>query len=268
MSISIFSYTDYKDYFVCHFKELGEPWGYWNKMAKAISCQPAYLSRCLYDKTQLTVDQIINASHFLSLSNTETEYLICMLEYARATTKSTQEYFLNRLNVIRNENENLKTRLKKDNIRNDVDQPLYYSSWLWMAIHFATSIEELQTIESISKRFQITPVHTLQILEKLSSMGLVTKEGNKWIFLSGEFHLSKESPLIAAHHQNWRTRAVIDSQDQSKEGLHYSAVYTLSKKDFIVLKEEMINWINKARKIVSPSKEEEIVCFSLDLFKI
>ena len=69
MTTSVFNYLDYKKYIEDQVKDLGEPWGYWGKLAKAISCQPAYLSRCLRDKTHLTVDQVLALSRFWSLSH-------------------------------------------------------------------------------------------------------------------------------------------------------------------------------------------------------
>lgn len=137
-----------------------------------------------------------------------------------------------------------------------------------MGIHFATSVESLQTVEALSQRFSVAPEHVQFILEKLLSLGLVEKTGSQWKFLSGEFHLGKDSPLIASHHQNWRAKAVADSQNPMSDGLHYSSIYTLSKKDFEKLKSQMLKWIDSSREIVGKSAEEEISCFTLDFFRL
>lgn len=268
MSVSIFEFTDYKEYIEAHVKDLGSPWGYWGKLAQAIDCQPAYLSRCLKDKTHLTMDQILAMAREWSLSQRETEYLVDMLEMARAGRHENQNYFSEKLKRLRTENENLKNVVKRDSLEKVQDQALYYSSWLWMAIHFATSIRELQTAERLSKRFHLPPAQVSAILEKLLSLGLVIKKGDQWQFHSGEFHLEKKSPLIAAHHQNWRTLSVADAQNPESDGLHYSAVYTLSKKDFLRLKSEMLKWIDSSNKIVGKSDEEEIIAFTMDLFRL
>jgi uncharacterized protein (TIGR02147 family) len=268
MSVSVFNYLDYKKYIEDEVKDLGEPWGYWGQLAKAINCQPAYLSRCLKDKTHLTVDQILALSRFWSLSANETDYLVYLLEMDRAGSKENREFFLKKLKALKEENQNLKTRLKKDSFEKIQDQALYYSSWLWMAVHFATSIESLQSLEELSKRFSISTEHTRFILEKLLELGLVNKDGNKWTFLSGEFHLGKESPLIASHHQNWRSKAVADSQNPMSDGVHYSAVHTLSKKDFERLKANLLKFIDESREIINPSPEEEIICLNLDIFRL
>lgn len=268
MTISIFNYLDYKIFILDTVTSLGEPWGYWGKLAKAISCQPAYLSRCLKDKTNLTVDQVLALCRFWSLSSSETEYLIYLLELARAATNENKKYFLSKINILKQENENLKNIVKRESLINVHDQSTYYSSWLWMALHFATSIEELQTIDSLAERFYLPKSQLQNILEKLAFLGLIIKSGNRWIFKTGEYHLEKNSPLIPAHHQNWRNRATIDSQNSNTDGIHYSAVYTLSEKDFQILKDNILKWIKVSNDVVKNSKEEEIVCFNLDFFRI
>lgn len=268
MAVSVYRYLNYKDFIEDQVKDLGEPWGYWGKLAQAISCQPAYLSRCLKDKTNLTVDQILSLARFWSLSNSETEYLIAMLEMERAATKESKSYFLKKLEHLQQEHENLKKLVKRESLESIQDQSLYYSSWLWMALHFASSVEAYQTAAQMSQRFNVPTGQVLYILEKLSFLGLVSKDGDRWIFNSGEFHLDKKSPLIPAHHQNWRNRAIADAQNPQSDGLHYSAVYTLSEKDFVRLKEEILQWISTSNKIVADSKEEEVTCFNLDFFRV
>jgi hypothetical protein len=191
-----------------------------------------------------------------------------LLELARAATVESKEYFLTKINDLKQENENLKNIVKRDSFNSLQDQSSYYSSWLWMALHFATSIEELQTIDNLAERFSLPKSQILFVLEKLLFLGLIIKSGNRWIFKTGEFHLEKNSPLIPAHHQNWRNRATIDSQNPNSDGLHYSAVYTLSEKDFQILKSHILTWIKFSNEVVQASKEEEIVCFNLDFFKI
>ena len=268
MAISIYGYLDYKQYIADQVKDLGEPWGYWGKLAAAIACQPAYLSRCLKDKTNLTTDQVLALSRFWSLSNSETEYLVYLLEMAKSGTAENKKYFLSKLAHLKKENENLKKLVNRDSFERSQDQALYYSNWLWMAIHFACSIEEYQKVQFLSEKFHISPAQINFILEKLLSLGLVIKNGDRWLFNSGEFHLEKGSPLVQAHHQNWRGRAVADSQNPESDGIHYSAVYTLSKKDFLKLRAEVLKWITQSNSIVEKSKEEELICMNLDCFRL
>lgn len=265
---SVFEYHSYKKYIQAYVKGLGEPWGYWNKVAAAMNCQPSYLSRCLKDKTHLTVDQVLALCQFWSLIQEETEYLIHLLEKDRAATPAAQKFFQGKLEDLKNQNENLKQRLKRSSLEEPQDQSLYYSHWLWMAVHFATSIPSLQTLEALSQRFNSPKEQILPILEKLKAMSLVSKTGDRWSFHSGEFHLGKDSPLITHHHSNWRGRALNDSQNPNSKGIHYSAVHTLSKRDYEKLKAMLVQFIDDTRKVIEPSPEEEIIAINLDIFRI
>ena len=67
--------------------------------------------------------------------------------------------------------------------------------------------------------------------------------------------------MIGIHHSNWRQKAV-------SEGVHYTSVYSISQKDYQHLKEKMLDLIEYSRKVVGPSKEEELICFACDIFAI
>ena len=73
---------------------------------------------------------------------------------------------------------------------------------------------------------------------------------------------------MVLHHQNWRTRAVMDTQDFENTNVHYTAVQTVSKADFARLKELLLQFISEASQIAGPSKPEEGLALTCDLFTI
>lgn len=85
---------------------------------------------------------------------------------------------------------------------------------------------------------------------------------------TGDLHIPKNSPMIGIHHNNWRQRAVLDSTLPNTEGVHYTAVYSISRKDHEHLKTKVLDLVEQSRKIVAPSKEEELICFTCDLFEV
>ncbi len=130
--MTIFEYLDYKKYILDQAKSLGRPWGYWAKLSQCIGCQPAYLSKCLKDKTHLTIDQILGVAKFNQLSKLETDYLISMAEFARSNSKSNQQYFREKLKEIKLQFETQINRSGKRGIERSEDQELYYSDWLFL----------------------------------------------------------------------------------------------------------------------------------------
>lgn len=268
MAVSVFSFQSYKEFILQYVRSEGEPWGYWNKIAKAISCQPAYLSKCVKGSTHLTIDHLVALSHFWSLRNMDEDYLLAIFEAEKAGKETAKRHLFQKAKRIKETHENIKDRLKKDSLEKIEQQALYYSNWLWMAIHFLTSISKYQSEKSISQRLQIPLKQISMILHQLQNMGLVENTGESWRFLTGEFHLGKESPLISTHHHNWRDRAVMNAQNPLSDGVHYSAVYAMSEGDFDKMKNEILNLIDTSRKTVASSPEEEIFCLNTDLFRI
>jgi len=144
----------------------------------------------------------------------------------------------------------------------------YFSTWIWSAIHFLTSIPEYQSLENISDRLGLKLSVTLQFLEQLQTQGLIENQGQRWIYKSGEFHAPKDSPLVRLHHQNWRMRAVVDAQDLNSEGTHFTAVQTVSKNDYEKIKNLLLQFISEASSIAGPSTPEEGIVITCDVFKI
>lgn len=266
--LNIYNYSDYNHWIKDKIKNEKQKWGYQAKLAKAINCQPAYLSRCLAGRAHLTVDQAIAICQFWSLTPMETDYFLLLLEYDRAGSSNAKKFFKMKLQNHKEQAENLKIRLKRQSLDDLQKQALYYSHWSWMAVHLATTIKPPLTDIELSSRLQIPLNHISEITTKLNEWGLIEREENTWKFKMGDFHIGKESPLLTNHHQNWRQKAVLDSQNSMTDGLHFSAVYTLSKNDIEVIKNKVLNLIEDSLTIVKKSEEQEIVCFNIDFFKL
>ena len=90
------------------------------------------------------------------------------------------------------------------------------------------------------------------------------------IFSSGPVatHLEKKSPFLIKHHTNWRLKAIQAAESLSDQELMYSANVSISKKDFTVLREELMQVIQRFVEVVKPSPAEDIAQFNLDFFWI
>jgi hypothetical protein len=68
------------------------------------------------------------------------------------------------------------------------------------------------------------------------------------------------------NHSNWRNRGILDSYKREAGGVHYSAVHCLTRSDYEKIKEMTLHFLDATRAVVRPSKEEELVCMTLDWF--
>lgn len=149
-----------------------------------------------------------------------------------------------------------------------MDEARYFSSWIWSAVHFLTSSPKYQTAKEIAERLSLPVPVVTACLKQLSAWSFVRPVGARWEFSGGEYHIHKSSPYVSMHHQNWRARAVIDSQHMKSEGIHYTNIQTMSEEDFSILRELVLGFISDCDKLMSPSNPEEAVSLTFDLFKI
>jgi hypothetical protein len=74
--------------------------------------------------------------------------------------------------------------------------------------------------------------------------------------------------LNAVNHLNWRQRGFQKLAETEQEGIHYTAVHSLSADDYLVIRNLILKMLEDSRKVVEPSKEEELICLCCDVFKV
>jgi len=245
-----------------------EKWGLISKMASAAGCQRSHLSRVLKGQIHLTLEQANGLCDFFDLNDDESEYFLALVELARAGTPSLKARIKKKLERIKRSQEDLSRRLNQPSIGIQEKEVTYYSAWYWTAIHIIVSIPQYQSVKTIAQRLSMDESTVRFCLETLEQFGFVKKQGATWQFASQSIHLPKRSPLIGIHHSNWKSRSLLSAQNPSDDGVHYTVVQSLSKEDYTVLKHMLVETIDNFSAIASPSKEEELICFSCDLFKV
>ena len=242
--------------------------GQLTRAADYLGCQRSYLSRVLLEEMHLTTDHAFKLSKFLNFAVEEREFFLALLESERAASMEYKSYWNQKIQEIKKRKESISERTSRQTLSIDNLQASYFSSWIWSAVHFLTSIPEYQTIASIANRLGIQQSQVAVILESLKSQDFISHSGTKWRYKSGEFHADKASPLVVFHHQNWRQRAVLDAQDLQNKSIHYTAVQTMSTEDAERIKALMFDFIRDASRIAGPSRPEEAVVITCDLFKV
>lgn len=238
------------------------------RMAEAAGCQRSYLSQVVHGNAQLTPDHAHKLSVYFRLSARERDYFFVLLEHARAASAEYRQHLEERLKALKDEHENLSSRIERPIIESAPEQVRYFSSWHWSAIHLLTSIPQFQNASSIARKLFLPESFVLEILESLAERGLVKHEGNLWKYFSGETHLSRNSPLVALHHSNWRQRALLEAQMHPDKGIHYTQVQSMSREVYEKIREKIFKFIEQSVAEAGPSKEEELIAITLDCFKV
>ncbi|MFZ3228773.1 MAG: TIGR02147 family protein [Pseudobdellovibrio sp.] len=264
----IYSFDDYKTYLKATLEQAEASWGAISRMADAAGCQRSYLSRCLNAEIHLTLDHAYSIAQFLKLSESEEDYFMNLVEKDRAATATYRQKIIQKLNKIKQEQEDLERIAKRPRIALGEKEVFYYSSWLATALHIIVSIPKFQNVKSIAEHLQIDSNSVEMCLTQLEEMGLVKKDQKKWTFNSSELHVPKNSPLVHMHHNNWRQKAILDSQKANPESIHYTVVQSLDKKAYDEIKARTLKMISEITKIAGPSPSEELICFTCDFFKV
>lgn len=265
---SLFLYSDYKQILDLYLRQRHSR-GALSRAAEALNCQRSYLSRIMNGNLHLTPDQAYMLAQFWKLKPLEQDYFLCLVDYDRAASRSYRDHIKHKINELKKRNDSLSERMQRPQPPVITSQEaIYFSTWQWSAIHFVASIPQYQTIASLSEKLAI-PKESLKIfLERLKEIGLVQNQGSRWEFAKGEFHISKDSPFVIQHHQNWRSKAVMDAQVYQRNNIHYTNIQTASRKDIAALKTMMLEFISESKNLLDPSPPEDCVVFLCDIFEI
>ncbi len=266
--MSLFEYSNYKDYLKNVIAENSHQRGFQAVLAKAAGCQPSYLSQALTGKAELLPDHAAGIADHLEFSEFETEYFIHLVLLGRASTSSLIKIIEKKLAQMRTAQNQLINRMPAQTKINKEIEKFYYSSWYWLAIHIATSTPKLQTIKALSERLALPVTKVKSTLEVLQKYGLVKLENDRWKYNSGASHLGSDSLMTEMNHMHWRNRAILNVQKDEGNSLHYTSVVSMTLVDAVKMKEFLTQMISKSRKISDPSVPEEVFCFNLDFFNL
>lgn len=267
MKTWLFNEKSYKKILIRLIEESQSSRGMVSRVAEAIGCQRSYLSQVLHSKVQLTKEQAWSVCVFFGLSPEETRFFECLVDHERAASPAYRAHLEAKMGDIRREAEQLSKQVAKSTGFNEAEALFYFSHWLPCAAHVLSSIAEFQDPAKMAARLSVPLPSLMQTLSALQAMGLVKQQKGRWVYAGGSKWVKKESLLVTFHHQNWRQLAFEDSRNLHSEGLHYTMVQTISKKDYEVLKAMILDFIGKSNKIAEPSAPEALTCMNIDFFQ-
>lgn len=266
MKIDLFTYEDYKDYLNDYTQE--QERGFKLKLAEAAQCQPSYLSQVLKGSVDFTMEQAFLVSRFLAHTPVESKYFLLLVEISRSGHHELKVFFHKQLDEIKLSRQNLKKRLSNTDDIPEEAQHVYYSSWIYAAIHVALSTAKYNSPKELAERFHLPKDLVVEVINFLESIGLIEVKKGIYQLTKKSLYLGKNSVFVQRHHINWRSQSLQSVEKNLTEDFHYSNVTAIAKKDFEKIKELYIQTIEKSRQIIGPSKEEEVYAITLDVFKL
>lgn len=242
--------------------------GYYRKIALHLDINSVMVSQIFKSDRNLTEEQALALTDLLGLSELATEYFILMVQFERAGTHRLKKRWELKMNHIRQQSQDLKTRITQDKELSDLAKTRFYSNWYYSGIRLATSLPDCNLPDQIAQRLQLSVQTVHDVLQFLVESGLCVHEDGVFKMGPQRTHLSQDSYLIGRHRQNWRTKATTRIDQPQKDDLFYSGPMSISKEGYNEFREELVHLVEKVTKLVVKSEPETLACLNLDWFKL
>lgn len=268
MRKTVFEFKSYKPFLIYETENSTSRRGQKSLLAKALQCQSAYLSQVLNGKAELSFEQAYRACDFFRLGHEEQDYFMLLVQKDRAGIQDLRIYYQKQIDQLLERRLNLKKRLGQENLLSEKEKTIYYSSWIYPAIHMAVTIKHLQNKERLQKFFQLPQKQMNTVIDFLLKTGLIQQVGSELHAGISVIHLGNDSQSIYKHHTNWRLQAIESLEREDIYDVHYSAVVTLSKADIKKIKNLLLEQLKENIEIIKASNEEELCVLNIDFFNL
>ena len=270
MNISVFDFKNSRDFLKKLIKSQPKNGhGTRSKWAEAMGCQPAYVSHILNGLYEISSEQAEKLSTHLALNKEEKEFFIMLVQKDRAGTNSLKIFFEKLILEKIEQRESIRNRMKIKSNLSIEDQAIYYSKWLYSAVHIILTIPEYQSSpDSIAKYFNQDLFTIRQILDFLETRSLITLKNGKYFVENNFLFINKDSPLFS-HQQNfWRQKAIESIYKNKKQDIHFASLFTISESDIKKIKDILLKSIEETTEVIKPSKEEKLYAICMDMFEV
>lgn len=270
MNIKIYEYTDYRSYLT---ELLGSQpkkgHGVRSLWANAMSCQVAYVSHILNGHYDMSLEQAEGLSRYLALNKDETEFFLLLVQKSRAGTQALKQFYKGLIQEKVKAREQIRNRMQIKATLNEADQALYYSSWLYSAVHILLTIPSYQTQpELIAEYFNQELSLIRKVLDFLETRQLILLQNGRYHVQNNFLFINKESPLFAHQQSFWRQKAIESIYKNKPDEIHFASIFTVSESDIKKIKDVLLKSIEDSTEIIKPSKEEKLYSICMDMFEV
>jgi uncharacterized protein (TIGR02147 family) len=269
MKNSIFEFRDYKAYLKAYIGALpSRGHGFRAEMSKALKVHSAYITQVLNSEAHFSPEQTEDLNILLNHTEEEGDFFQLLVQLARAGTTRLKKRIQIQMDRSLQKRANLKERVNIQKQLSSEDQLIFYSSWHYTAIHIILTIPRFQFLDKISEALKISKPRVKQVLDYLISVGLVERDDTRYIPSTAHIYLGREAAAISKHHSNWRIKAIDSLDEDTIEDLHLSVALSLSRDDYMKIREILAQSIQETIQKVKDSKEEMMCAFNVDFFKL
>lgn len=267
--MKIYEFTSYKAYLEGQIHALPKRGrGEMTRIAHALDVHTTMVTHVLKGKLQFTLEQTLKLADHWALNELETEYLVALVQLERAGDKRAKVFCRKRVDELRSRALNLSNRLDTKNELSESDRAQFYSSWIYTYLRLLSAINEFSSEQAMAKATGLSLSSVRVALEFLVSRGLCIEQNGKIKYGPTHTYLEAASPLVVTHHLNWRRKSSERFDQLRPEDLVFTYPVAMSEKEFLVVREKLVQFIEEFKKTVTPSPSENLYCLNLDWLKM
>jgi uncharacterized protein (TIGR02147 family) len=234
------------------------------KIAQLLNIHTTMVTHIFKGNSNLSVEQALKLAELFALSKLETEYLVTLVQHERASNRQSRLYFENQLQTLKDRTLNLSERLQTKTSLDERDQAIFYSAWYYSGIRLLAAIHQIQSAEAFAEILDLPLRVVAQTLKFLLSTGLLRMENGYYIIGETLTYVGRDSAMVTRHHLNWRLKAIEQLEQIPVDELVYTNAIALSKKDFLKIREELVQFLERYKAIGDPSPSEELCFLTID----
>lgn len=265
--MSIFEHDNYRIFLKNRLKNLPKSGrGLKAKLAEYLNINSTLISQIFSGNKDFTIEQAKKVTEFFGFQKLESDYFIHLVQIERAGTEDLKKYFIEKRDLLKKESLKLSKRLNIDKGLTDLERSIFYSSKFFSSVHLYTSLGKGRSLDEIMKRFNLSKIRAMEIVSFLLSAGLILEKNGLYTMEEKSTHVEKGSPFLLNHHTNWRVTAIEKAEKITDDEMMYTGNFSLSKKDFLKIREELVASLQKVIKTVQDSPAEELANLNIDFF--
>ena len=263
---SLYHYNFYKDYMEDVFPPKGKGRGGRAQLARFLGCQTGFVSQVINHDSHFSLEHAYNVSRFLGHSEEEARYFVLLVQKDRAGSRELENFFWEQVKKTQTEHLEPSKKVKTSTEPSQSTLNVYYSHWLYAAVHILATIPAYQTLESLSQKLSLSPQYLRSYIDFLVENALIKQTNQTYVSEPVRLHLPKGSRLLSRHHTNWRLQAIQSLDRSQPSDIHYSAVLAFAKKDEKAVRRILLEALENIEKVISPSKEEDLYILNFDFY--
>jgi plasmid maintenance system antidote protein VapI len=261
-----YEFDNYKEFVMGRIRSMPKSGrGELGKLSVALKTPSTRLSAIFRGSAQLTLEQAMALSSHFGLDRLETEYVLCSVSLERSGTRELQSHYRHKMKEIRTQAQELVNRVTSEKVLTDQDRATFYSSWIYSAVHIATSHRDLKTLDALALRFNVPRDRMRMIVDFLISRGLCqeTKQGIQ--MGTSRTHLEASSPLVQRSHSNWRLKAMDRHDRLGSNELAFTCQVSVTREDQAAIRRQLVELVESFYTRVEKSEPvETLACLNLD----